>query len=220
MPQRARATTPPTDTAVKSGTAKSTTTEALDRLAETARAEHRAIINLEGQALDHAIKAGEALHEIKLLTHSAGESWSLWTSTHLKISKQQADTYIRVYQGRDKLTELRPEHKSIRRAADVLAGRADKYGLLLHKPPKEETGAAEQPVADEEDPVAGEGDEETPGRIKLIKADPSKLLLLAKREGLKAKITEIGLIDLINVLLEEVGAGVLLTTAEDEEAGE
>lgn len=210
MPQRTTTTTTSTVPPSKSGTTRKITTEELNRLAATARAEHEEVIRLEGKALDHAIRAGEALHQAKLLVHQGKGSWSAWTAEHLRFSKQHADTYIRVFLKQDKLTEMRPENRSIRRADEVIAGRADKYGVLIPKPPKEETGAVEKPSA-------GGADVGTVGRVKYIKADPNRLLSLAKREGLKAKITEVGLIDLINVILEEVGAGVLLTTAEDEE---
>ncbi len=70
------------------------------------------------------------------MTHSAAQSWSLWVTTNLQISKQQADTRIRVCTGRDRLGEMLPENRSMRRADDVIAGRADKYGVPIQAPEK------------------------------------------------------------------------------------
>ncbi len=51
---------------------------------------------------------------------------------------------------------------------------------------------------------------------KFILIDPGATLQRAKAEGIKVQVSGYYLVELVNMILEEVGAGVLLTTEETE----
>lgn len=176
-------------------------TDDLSGLVAAVRREHRAIIRLGEKALDHAIKAGEALVQIKAkLRRQRGQSWTRWTRANLDISKQQADTYIRVYNGRDKIGRLLPKNRSISGAADVLAGRADEFGEPLHGSRRGRPASRSR----------ADGDRE-------IRIDPDVLLAAVRDCEIDISIARRDVVDALNIIMGEVGAGVYFSSAEDDE---
>jgi len=76
-------------------------TSELDTLAQKINEEHNAYKEGFGNALGHAIKAGEALTEAKSKCDHG--QWGKWLNDNFEFCEKTAQNYMRVYKERDRL---------------------------------------------------------------------------------------------------------------------
>lgn len=89
----------------------------VDELATAANAEHQATYISHAEAVDHAIRCGEALNELRQrITKS---EWAEWARTHINVSAFQLGVYMRLARHKDLIRQH--EVTSIKQGARLLA---------------------------------------------------------------------------------------------------
>lgn len=101
--------------------------QCLGRLAAEANEEHRAAETTAHQALAHAIRCGELLHQAKQNVDHG--QWAAWLEGNFEGSARTAQLYMRLHENRHRLANpQRAADLSIRRAAALLAEPAHRPG--------------------------------------------------------------------------------------------
>lgn len=89
----------------------------VDELAAAANAEHEATRLSHAEAVDHAIRCGEALNELRFrITKS---EWAEWARTHIHVSAFQLGVYMRLARHKELIRQH--EVTSIKQGARLLA---------------------------------------------------------------------------------------------------
>jgi hypothetical protein len=98
----------------------------LDKLALKVITDHGAIGTLNSRALDHAREAGEHLKAAKALCKQVRLpdktrlKWATWVQDDLDMTRQTANTYVRIFDMWDKVKDLQGDQRSIRGAVALI----------------------------------------------------------------------------------------------------
>lgn len=96
----------------------------LDELAAEANREHSYALEAASAAVNHAIKAGEALTQIRdaLASRPDGQSFMTWLGSEFGASDATAFTYMRLYAYRDRIRNSGIDSQGIYQAKQFLRG--------------------------------------------------------------------------------------------------